>query len=64
MRRLSFAAMKQPAHLALRPFGQIPTHEEGNLVLLESGAIVLHIAQHHPGMLPVTSDARARAICR
>ena len=62
VRLLSFAEMKQPAHLALHPFGQIPTYEEGDLALFESGAIVLHIAQRHPGLLPDDPDARARAI--
>ncbi|KAF1004627.1 MAG: Disulfide-bond oxidoreductase YfcG [Luteibacter sp.] len=59
-RLLSFEAMKEPAHLALHPFGQIPTYEEGDLVLFESGAIILHLAQHHPGLLPVDANARAR----
>jgi glutathione S-transferase len=54
--------MKEPAHLALHPFGQIPTYEEGDLVLFESGAIVFHIAQHHAGLLPSDANARARAI--
>ena len=62
VRLLSFDAMKQPAHLALHPFGQIPTYEDGDLVLFESGAIILHIAETHPGLLPVDPDARARAI--
>src|ERR1700742_157553 len=62
VRLVSFAAMKQPAHLALHPFGQIPTYEEDGLTLFETGAIVLHIAQHYPGLLPATADARARAI--
>lgn len=62
VRLLSFNAMKEPAHLALHPFGQIPTYEEGNLVLFESGAILFHIAQHHAGLLPDDADARARAI--
>lgn len=62
VRLVSFAAMKQPAHLALHPFGQIPTYEEGGLVLFESGAIVLHIAQHHAGLLPDEADARSRAV--
>ena len=61
VRLLSFAAMKQPAHLALHPFGQIPTYEEGGLVLFESGAIILHIAQQHAGLLPDDANARARA---
>jgi glutathione S-transferase len=62
VRRVSFAAMKQPAHLALHPFGQIPTYEEGGLVLFETGAIVLHIAGRSTHLLPDTADARACAI--
>ncbi len=62
VRRVSFEEMKQPAHRARSPFGQIPTFEEGALVLFESGAIVLHLALHHPGLLPVEEGARARAI--
>ena len=63
VRLVSFEAMKEPAHLALHPFGQIPTYEEGDLVLFESGAIVLHIAEHHAGLLlPSDANARMRAI--
>ena len=62
IRLVSFAAMKEPAHLALHPFGQIPTYEEGDLALFETGAIVLHIAGRHAGLLPVDANARARAI--
>jgi glutathione S-transferase len=62
VRLVSFAAMKQPAHLALHPFGQIPTYEEGDLALFETGAIVFHIASHHAGLLPDDANARARAI--
>ena len=62
VRLVSFAAMKEPAHLALHPFGQIPTYEEGDLGLFETGAIVFHIAQRHAGLLPEDANARARAI--
>ena len=62
VRLLSFDAMKEPAHLALHPFGQIPTYEEGDLALFETGAIVLHIAERHPGLLPDDANDRARAI--
>jgi glutathione S-transferase len=62
VRVVSFAAMKEPAHLALHPFGQIPTYEEGDLALFETGAIVFHIAGHHAGLLPDDAHARARAI--
>ena len=62
VRLVSFGAMKEPAHRALHPFGQIPTYEEGDLVLFESGAIVFHIAEHHAGLLPDDASARARAI--
>ena len=61
VRLVSFRELKEPAHLRLHPFGQIPTYEEGDLVLFETGAIVLHLAQDHPGLLPDDPDARARA---
>ncbi|MFC4272681.1 glutathione S-transferase family protein [Sneathiella chungangensis] len=61
-RSVSFAAMKEPAHRALHPFGQIPTFEEGDLCLFETGAIVFHIANRHAGLLPDEANARARAI--
>jgi len=62
VRLVSFQAMKEPAHLAIHPFGQIPTYEEGDLALFETGAIVFHIADRHGGLLPDDADARARAI--
>src|SRR4051812_44295226 len=62
VRLVSFSEMKEPAHLRLHPFGQIPTYEEGDLALFESGAIVFHIAQRHAGLLPDDANARARAI--
>lgn len=62
VRLVSFAAMKEPAHLAVHPFGQIPTYEEGDLALFETGAIILHIAERHTGLLPDDTNARARAI--
>ncbi|RWO98565.1 MAG: glutathione S-transferase family protein [Mesorhizobium sp.] len=62
VRLVSFSEMKKPAHRALHPFGQIPTYEEGDLALFESGAIVFHIAERHGGLLPDDANARARAI--
>nr|WP_199325771.1 glutathione S-transferase family protein [Nodosilinea sp. FACHB-141] len=62
VRLVSFSAMKETTHRALHPFGQIPTYEEGDLALFESGAIVLHIAERHAGLLPQDANARARAI--
>ncbi len=62
VRLVSFSEMKEPAHRALHPFGQIPTYEEGDLALFESGAIVFHIAKRHAGLLPEDANARARAI--
>ncbi|CAE6827254.1 hypothetical protein R69658_06127 [Paraburkholderia aspalathi] len=62
VRLVSFDAMKEPPHRALHPFGQIPTYEEGALVLFESGAIVFHIAERHAGLLPDDANARGRAI--
>jgi glutathione S-transferase len=62
VRLVSFDEMKEPAHRALHPFGQIPTYEEGDLALFESGAIVFHIAERRAGLLPADANARARAI--
>jgi glutathione S-transferase len=62
VRLVSFRAKKEPAHQRLHPFGLIPTYEEGDLVLFETGAIVLHIAEQHPGLFPDDANARARAI--
>jgi glutathione S-transferase len=62
VRLVSFKAMKEPAHVALHPFGQIPTYEEGDLALFETGAIVFHIAKRHAGLLPDDANARACAI--
>jgi len=62
VRLVSFQAMKESAHLSLHPFGQIPTYEEGDLVVFETGAIVFHIAQRHAGLLPADANARTRAI--
>jgi glutathione S-transferase len=62
VRLVSFHSMKEPAHLAIHPFGQIPTFEQGDLSLFETGAIVLNIAESHAGLLPDDPNARARAI--
>lgn len=59
---LSMKALKEPAHRARNPFGSIPTYERGPLTLFESGAIILHIAERHEGLLPIDSDKRARVI--
>src|ERR1700750_1439168 len=62
VRLVSFRAMKEPAHLALHPFGQIPTYEEGDLVLFETGAIVFHIAKQNTGLLATDARPPARAV--
>jgi glutathione S-transferase len=62
VRPVSFHAMKEPTHLGLHPFGQIPTYEEGDLAIFETGSIVFHIAERHAGLLPDDANARARAI--
>lgn len=62
VRLVGFAEMKEPAHLAIHPFGQIPTYEEGDLALFETGGIVFHLAERFPGLFPEDADGRARAI--
>jgi glutathione S-transferase len=62
VRPISFKALKEPAHLAIQPFGQIPTYEEGDLTLFETGSILLRIAEQYAGLLPTDDHARSRAI--
>lgn len=62
VRYLPQGDQKQPDHRTLQPFGQVPTLEEDGLTLFESGAIVHHIANTRPGLLPSHPAARARAI--
>ena len=62
VRLVSFTAMKEPAYLALQPFGQIPTFEDGELLLFETGSIILHIAERYRGLFPNDANARSRAI--
>lgn len=62
VRLVNFTTMKEPPHMALHPFGQIPTYDDDTLTLFESGSIILHIAENHEGLLPAAADARARAI--
>ena len=62
VRPMTFETLKQPAHLKLNPFGQIPTYEDGDLALFETGSIILRIAETYPGLLPQDADARSRAI--
>jgi glutathione S-transferase len=62
VRLVSLHAKTEPAHLRLHPFGLIPTYEEGDLALFETGAIIFHIAEHHAGLFSDDANARARAI--
>ena len=62
VRLVSFRAMKEPRIWRFHPFGQIPTYEEGDLALFETGAIVFYIAERHAGLLLDDANARARAI--
>jgi glutathione S-transferase len=62
VRLVTFEEMEEAAYLALHPFGQIPIYQEGDLTLFESGAIVFHVAEKRPGLLPADPNARARAI--
>jgi Glutathione S-transferase len=62
VRLVSFTEMKEPAHRARQPFGQIPAYEEDDLALFESGAIIHHLAETHAGLLPGDRAARARAV--
>ncbi len=43
-----------------QPFGQVPVYQDGDLVLFESGAIVMHVAERSEVLLPADPSARAR----
>ena len=62
VRLVTFKQLKEPAHRARNPFGQIPAFEDDGLVLFESGAIIHHLAQTREGLLPDQPEARARAV--
>jgi glutathione S-transferase len=62
VRPVPWKQFKEPPHRARNPFGQIPTLEDGDLTLFESGSIVLHIAERGQGLLPEDADARARVV--
>jgi glutathione S-transferase len=50
-----------PEYRTLQPFGQVPILQEDDLILFESGAIVLHIGSRSETLLPSDPGARARA---
>jgi glutathione S-transferase len=46
------------AYLKLQPFGQVPSYEDNGLHIFESGAIVLHIAERSPELMPDNGKQR------
>src|SRR4051812_18168230 len=59
---VTFEELENPAYLALQPFGQIPAFRVENLVVFETGAILLHIADQYGGLLPKEIKKRSKAI--
>ena len=51
---------KSDAYRSMQPFGQVPAYEENGLVLFESGAILLHIADRSEVLMPTDPKARGR----
>ena len=52
---------KSDDYRALQPFGQVPTYEDDDMKLFESGAIVMHIAETSEALMPRDANGRARA---
>lgn len=52
---------KAPEYLALNPNGKVPLLIDGDLVLPESGAILVHLAEKTGKLLPIDPLARARS---
>jgi glutathione S-transferase len=51
-----------PEYRRQQPFGQIPVLQDGERTLFESGAILLHLGERHPGLLPADPAERADAL--
>lgn len=59
--RLDATSARPPAYLEEQPWGQVPAYREDKLAMFESGAIVLHIGERCPALLPTDPNGRARA---
>jgi glutathione S-transferase len=51
---------KSDRYRALQPFGQVPVLEEDDAAMFESGAIVLHVAERSPALMPDDGHGRER----
>jgi glutathione S-transferase len=60
LRVLEFQEAATPAYRKEQPFSQIPVLQDGGLTLFETGAILLHLGQRQPALLPLDADERAR----
>lgn len=49
------------AYRQQQPFGQVPVFEENGLVLFETGAILLHVAERSEALMPADATGRERA---
>lgn len=55
-------AGRDAEHLAHQPFGQVPWLRDGDRSIFESGAILLHLGESSPTLLPTEAKARSEAI--
>lgn len=53
---------KTPEHRRFQPFGQVPTYQDDEVAIFESGAIVLRIAERAGKLIPLDPAARMRAL--
>lgn len=53
---------RDPAYLAINPYGRVPTLEEDGFLLYESTAILNYLEATHPAPPLVPADARGRAL--
>jgi glutathione S-transferase len=60
VRALGFEEAATPAYRREQPFSQIPVLQDGDLTLFETGAILLHLGERSPALMPAGADARAR----
>jgi glutathione S-transferase len=61
VRLIGFEDKESPAYRGEQPFAQVPVLRDGDLTLFETGAILLHLGERFPVLLPRDPSARAHA---
>ena len=55
-------ADRQPEHFRHQPFGQVPWLIDGELSIFETGAILLHVGERSPALMPADPHGRNEVV--